>query len=191
MLTRALGDLLSLLRRRIIACLAIRYGVDNMSKVAFQLAQHDVRMHALAMEWIDVTLTGVDRAAVAILDPALVPTQRLRLLEREFALPSLDAPEILRDLIDDPDRPVATAVDRRLRGRHRGPRRGRGSDPAGGRVSDVRWRAGRRRVGDRGRDHRRLPPPPAVWPPLSATVVATGHRSGPSTSTWERTVTNS
>ncbi len=104
MLARALGDLLSLLRRRIIACLAIRYGADNMSKVAFQLAQHDMRMHALAMEWIDVTLTGVDRAAAAILDPALVPHERLRLLEREFALPSLDAPEILRDLIDDPDR---------------------------------------------------------------------------------------
>ena len=104
MLARALGDLLSLLRRRIIACLAIRYGADNMSKVAFQLAQHDMRMHALAMEWIDVTLTGVDRAAAAILDPALLPHERLRLLEREFALPSLDAPEILRDLIDDPDR---------------------------------------------------------------------------------------
>jgi hypothetical protein len=103
-LKRALCDLLSLLQRRVIACLAIRYGADNVAKVAFQLAQTDVRMHALAMEWMDVTFEGVDRCAAAVLEPGLEWHERLQRLQREFALPPLDASAILRDLIDDPDR---------------------------------------------------------------------------------------
>jgi HEAT repeat protein len=112
-LRSALSDELELLRRRVLASLAIRYGTDELSMVAFQLSQHSTRFHALAMEWLDVTLVGIDRATVALLEPDSSPSERLTMLSRWFTtLPATPA-SVLVDIAHDPDhrwrRPWLTA----------------------------------------------------------------------------------
>ena len=102
MLSRALLDQLNLLEQRIVACLAIRYGAENLGKVRYQLAQNDARSHALAIEWMEVTFAGTDRVATALLEPGLSAPEQLRLLTREYALPPLEPSDILRDLVEDP-----------------------------------------------------------------------------------------
>jgi hypothetical protein len=102
MLSRALVDQLTLLQQRIVACLAIRYGAQNLAKVTFQLAQHDAHSHALAVEWMEVTFAGDDRAAAALVEPDLTAPERLRLLLREFSVPPLEPAAILRDIVADP-----------------------------------------------------------------------------------------
>ena len=54
----ALRDELDLLRQRVLAALSMRHGTVGLNRVVFQLAQRDSRSHALALEWLDVTLTG-------------------------------------------------------------------------------------------------------------------------------------
>ena len=95
LLCSALTDELDLLRRRVLAGLSLRYGVGGLSTVGFQLAQQSPRFHALALEWLDVTLVGTDRAAVVLLDPGLSAHERLRLLVRA----STGAPTIPRTML--------------------------------------------------------------------------------------------
>ena len=101
-LWRALEDELQLLRRRLHAFMSIRYGAEGVARVTFQLAQRDPRSHALAMEWLDVTLTGRDRAFATLVEPAWTMADRRRALSRWFPLPGSSTEEVLRDLVDDP-----------------------------------------------------------------------------------------
>ena len=112
-LRSALMDELELLRRRVLAGLSMRYGVEGLSKVGFQLAQPNRHFHALALEWLDVTLVGTDRAAVALLEPELSAHRRMRLLVRSFPIPPATLRTVLIDLAEDHDdrwrRPWITA----------------------------------------------------------------------------------
>jgi HEAT repeat protein len=97
----ALQDELDLLRRRVLAGLSVRYGEDALERVSFQFAKGDSRSHALAVEWLDVTLTGTDRAAVALIEPGLSEAERLRRLSRTLPLPEWSLTEVLHDLVVD------------------------------------------------------------------------------------------
>ena len=113
LLRSALRDELDLLRDRVLAALSIRYGVDGLNRIAFQLAQSNLRFHALALEWLDVTLVGTDRAAVALLEPELSMSERLRVLARWFAIRPTTPRAVLLELAEDRDghwrRPWITA----------------------------------------------------------------------------------
>ena len=89
------------------------YGVDELSRVALQLAQPDARLHAHAMKWLDLTLVGIGRAAVALLDPELSDKERLTILSRRFPLPLTTPQAVIVDIIEDRDgrwrRPWITA----------------------------------------------------------------------------------
>ncbi len=100
---RAVADELQLLEQRLSAALAVRHGVDGMREVAVRLAKDDTHAHALALEWLDVTLAGDDRPFLALVEPTWRPEDRLRALERWFPLPPVDPADVLADLIDDPD----------------------------------------------------------------------------------------
>jgi hypothetical protein len=102
-LRSALVDELDLLRRRALACLALRYDPAAMATVAYRLAQRNSRTHALALEWLDVTLAGEDAAAVALLDPELVASERLARLARWFPAVPRDLRSTLQDLVEDAD----------------------------------------------------------------------------------------
>ncbi len=112
-LRAALHDELVLLRRRVLAGLSLRYGSEGLSRVAFQLAQHSTKAHALAVEWLDVTMTGTERVAIALLDPGRPADEQLRALTRLFPVEPSSAPAMARDLVEDRDarwrRPWITA----------------------------------------------------------------------------------
>ncbi len=103
LLATALQDELRLLQRRVLAALSVRHGHDALSRVAFQLAQDDTRVQALALEWLEVTLAGGDRAAVPLLEPGLSHTARLRALLGRRPAPPSDASALLHDLVVDAD----------------------------------------------------------------------------------------
>ena len=102
-LCSALTDELELLRRRVLAGLSMRYDAEELIKVGFQLAQPNPRFHALALEWLDVTLVGTDRAAVTLLEPELSAHQRMRLLVRSFPIPPATPRTVLLDIVEDRD----------------------------------------------------------------------------------------
>ena len=102
-LQTALRDELDLVRRRVLAGLGAHHGDDALERVSFQFAKGDGRSHALAVEWLDVTLIGTDRAAVALLEPGLSDAERLRRLTRTLPLPELSIEAVLVDLITDPE----------------------------------------------------------------------------------------
>jgi hypothetical protein len=58
---------------------------------------------ALALEWLDVTLSGTDRAAVALLEPQLSDRERLHALARTFPVSALSEREVLLELVQDRD----------------------------------------------------------------------------------------
>ena len=101
-LCAALADELDLLRRRVLAGLALRYGAEALDRVRLQLTQRSSRDHALALEWLEVTLIDSDRAAIALLDPGLSDDARLRLLVRSFPLPTATPEQTVHDLAHDP-----------------------------------------------------------------------------------------
>ena len=102
-LQRALSDELALAQERLLSSLAIRYGSNGVSVVSFRLAQTDARAHALALEWLDVTLVGADRAVVPLVVPGLSTQDRLLALGRWVSLPPAPTATIMRDLMSDPD----------------------------------------------------------------------------------------
>jgi hypothetical protein len=99
----ALHDELDLVRRRILAAFSMRHGSQGFNRVMHQLAQEDSHAHALALEWLDATLTGRVRAAVAILEPRWSDRERLNALMRTFPLPPTSLLAILVDLVEDRD----------------------------------------------------------------------------------------
>ncbi len=109
----ALHDELMLLRRRVIAGLSMFHGAEPLNRVAFQLAQRNAHAHALALEWLDVTLVGTDRLAMAVLEPGLSVEAQLRALSRTFLVAPATHRSVVRDLIEDRDarwrRPWVTA----------------------------------------------------------------------------------
>ncbi len=109
----ALRDELDLIRRCVLAAFSMRHGIEGFNRVVFQLAQRDAHSHALALEWLDVTLVGAERAAVALLEPRLSERERLSSLSRSFPLPPLDRRGVLLELVLDGDgrwrRPWITA----------------------------------------------------------------------------------
>jgi hypothetical protein len=100
-LRSALRDELDLVRQRVLAGLAVAHGSENVGTVAFQLAQHDAHSHALALEWLEVTLSESDRAAVAMVQPGLSDGERLRLMSRWFPLGAIDELDLLRQIVED------------------------------------------------------------------------------------------
>ncbi len=100
-LLAALRDELDLLRKRVLAALSMHYGTDEMNRVVFQLSQRDRRSHALALEWLDVTLTGAGRAVVALLEPGVPDQVRMDTLTRRFPVEPLPPHEVLLDLVED------------------------------------------------------------------------------------------
>jgi hypothetical protein len=91
-------------RKRILAGFSMRHGVEGFHRVVYQLAQRDARSHALAIEWLDVTLTGSDRAAVAMLEPGWSDRERLTALVRTFPVARRSPDAWLVDLVTDPQR---------------------------------------------------------------------------------------
>ena len=112
-LRAALDDELDLLRQRVFAGLALRYGHDEIDRVRLQLELGSKRSHALALEWLEVTLSPDDRATMPLLDPGVGHDELWRRLTRSFPLPVASAEQTLQDLINDPDfawrRPWITA----------------------------------------------------------------------------------
>jgi HEAT repeat protein len=100
-LRAALRDELDLVRRRVLAALAVHHGEEPIARASFQLANGDVRSHALAVEWLEVTITGPERAALALLEPGLTESARLRRLCRGFAAPDGSLAAVLHDLVTD------------------------------------------------------------------------------------------
>ncbi len=109
----ALIDELDLLAARVIAACALGHVTGGFERVSLQLAQPDARSHALALEWLDVTLVGRERAIVVILEPHATHRARLQALSRWFPAPARDRRTILNDIVRDPDdqwrRPWLTA----------------------------------------------------------------------------------
>jgi HEAT repeat protein len=103
LLCGALDDELELIRRRVLAAFSMRHGTAGFNRVIFQLAQRDSHSHALALEWLDVTLTGTERAAVALLEPRRSNGERLHALDRTFPLPPLGPRAALLELVGDRD----------------------------------------------------------------------------------------
>ena len=75
----------------------MRHGTAGLNRVAFQLAQRDARSHALAIEWLDVTLSGSDRPVVSLLEPNLSDRERLGRLLRSFPVETLGPRRCCRD----------------------------------------------------------------------------------------------
>jgi hypothetical protein len=101
LLRAALRDELDLARERVLAAFSMRHGTEGFSRVVFQLAQRDARSHALALEWLDVTLTGTDRTVIALLEPRLSDRERLNTLVSGIPVPPLRQREVLLDLVHD------------------------------------------------------------------------------------------
>ncbi|MBK5287721.1 MAG: hypothetical protein JJE46_04560 [Acidimicrobiia bacterium] len=98
----ALRDEFDLSRRRVLAALSMRHGIAGLHRVTFHLAQRDARSHALALEWLDVTLTGTDRAVIPMLEPGLSERARLQGLRQWFPVPTRERTDVLLDLVGDP-----------------------------------------------------------------------------------------
>lgn len=97
----ALLDEFRMVRRRVLAGLALRYGSDGIGRVEFQLALNDFRMHALALEWLDVTLLAPDKLAITLVDPSLSSDERLRSMSRGSPIDALTLTEAVTDIIEN------------------------------------------------------------------------------------------
>ena len=97
----AIGNEIDLLRERILASLALIYGRTDIDRVQLQLRQSDPADLALATEWLDVTLNGEDRSALALLEPRITNDERSRRLSRAFPTPTVSVSDTLRDIIND------------------------------------------------------------------------------------------
>ena len=97
----ALRDELDLSRRRVLAALSMRHGIAGIQRVTFHLAQRDARSHAIALEWLDVTLTGTDRAVIPMLEPGMSERARLQSLRQSFPIAARDRDQVLLDLVTD------------------------------------------------------------------------------------------
>jgi hypothetical protein len=97
----ALLDEFTMSRHRVLASLALRYGSEGIGRVAFQLALNDSRMHALALEWLDVTLLAPDKLAIALVDPSLSSEARMRSISRVAPVTIVTLTEAVMDIIEN------------------------------------------------------------------------------------------
>jgi hypothetical protein len=101
-LAHALGDELELLRRRVLALLAVRYGAEEIGAVANRLDGDTDDRRSLAAETLDVTLTPAD----AVLALPLVRTDlplpfRLQQLGAVAPVTPTDRAAVLEDILSD------------------------------------------------------------------------------------------
>src|SRR6266536_2539899 len=101
-LAHALGDELELLRRRVLALLAVRYGAEEIGAVANRLECDTDDRRSLAAETLDVTLTSAD----AVLALPLVRTDlplpfRLQQLAAVAPVTPTDRAAVLEDILSD------------------------------------------------------------------------------------------
>ena len=89
------------MRLRVISALSLVHGREAIDRVSFQFAQPDQRQHAVAIEWLEVSLVPRALPAVAILEPDLTPHERLRRLTRSDGPIGLHPAELLADLALD------------------------------------------------------------------------------------------
>ena len=99
-LARALGDELDLLRQRVLALLAVRYGAEEIAAVANGLDSDADDRRSLAAETLDVTLTPAD-AALALPLLRLPLPRRLRQLAAVAPITPTDRTAVLEDILSD------------------------------------------------------------------------------------------
>ena len=101
-LERALRDELDLLRQRVLALLAVRYGSAAIHPTALGLSGEDESRRALAIEMLDVTLSREETSyAMPVLRTDLSEAERLRLLERVLPRPIENRARVLVDIAED------------------------------------------------------------------------------------------
>ena len=103
-LRRALVDELTATHARVLSALSLHHGREAIDRVSFQFAQSDRRQHAVAVEWLEVTLVPRSRPAIAILEPDLSTAERLGRLAKINAPHALSPAEQLTDLALDQQR---------------------------------------------------------------------------------------
>ncbi len=103
-LRRALEDELALTRARVLSALSVHHGREAIDRVTFQFAQSDRRQHAVAVEWLEVTLVPRSRPAIAIIQPDLTLNERLGRLAKVDGPSALSPAEQLTDLALDQQR---------------------------------------------------------------------------------------
>ncbi len=101
---RALMDDLTATRARVMSALSLHHGREAMDRVSFQFAQSDRRQHAVAVEWLEVTLVPRSRPAISILEPDLSTRERLARLAKINGPSALTPAEQLTDLALDQQR---------------------------------------------------------------------------------------
>ena len=100
----ALRDELELIRQRVLAAFSMRHATEGFDRVVFQLAQRDPRSHALALEWLDVTLDrDRSRRGRVARAPAVGPRATQRALAHVPARAARAPHEILLELVQDRD----------------------------------------------------------------------------------------
>ena len=101
-LARALHDELELLRRRVLAILAVRYGAEGIGAVAIGLDSDRGDRRGLAAETLDVTLTPADAVlALPLLRPDLPLPLRLQQLAAVAPVTPTDRAAVLEDILSD------------------------------------------------------------------------------------------
>lgn len=103
-LRRALVDELTDTRARVMSALSLHHGREAIDRVSFQFAQSDRRQHAIALEWLEVTLVPRCRPAIAILEPDLSIAERMSRLAKINVPSALSPAEQLADLALDQQR---------------------------------------------------------------------------------------
>ena len=102
-LGRALADEVDLARRRVIAVLAVRHGVEASTAVQ-ALASPDRSRRALALESLEVTMTRDEvLQGLPIVRPDIDAGDRLAALSRVIDVPTRDSRAWLDDLVTDGD----------------------------------------------------------------------------------------
>jgi hypothetical protein len=103
-LERALRDELSLLRQRVVALLAIRHGSDSIRPAALALEEDDDGRRALAIEVLEVRLSGDEAAqAVPVLRTDLSDSVRLEMLKRVAPIRAPDREQVFVEIAEDAD----------------------------------------------------------------------------------------
>jgi hypothetical protein len=101
-LERALGDELRLLRDRVLALLAVRYGVETVQGASLGLVSDVDGRRSLAAETLDVTLTGADAAlALPLVRTDLPASARLQRLAAVAPAAPTHRAAVLEDILAD------------------------------------------------------------------------------------------
>ncbi|HWQ01805.1 MAG TPA: hypothetical protein VN449_06760, partial [Gaiellaceae bacterium] len=103
-LERAIRDELDLLRHRVLALLAVRYGPDAIRPAALGLAGEDDGRRALAVEILEVKLSRDEAAlAVPVVRTDLPEAERLRMLQRSLAVRAGNRRLVMAEIAADAD----------------------------------------------------------------------------------------